>query len=171
MATEYTELGEKVLNRGESAELGLSDSNARVMCSVCAGTGIPESEIPCVCGGAGTQEAELQGLRELVFELEAEVKRLKREQISVPVIQGEEEPVAMANWNSIDSLTMDDFVVLIFSEEWKDTDFNPEGIREGFRNETNDGPIVSAKWNGCYDCWDTEHDSKPTHWAPRPKGP
>ena len=77
----------------------------------------------------------------------------------------------MAEWQPIETLKQDDSVVLVFSEDWKDPDFNPEGIREGFRNEDDKGPIVSAKWNGCHDCWDTEYDSKPTHWIRRPVGP
>lgn len=47
-------------------------------CSVCLGK--PLSNKPCVCGGEGTQEAELQGLREelanLQFQLQAHDERL-----------------------------------------------------------------------------------------------
>lgn len=38
-------------------------------CSACAGTGTPVSGRPCICGGVGTQSAELQGLRELAYQL------------------------------------------------------------------------------------------------------
>lgn len=71
-------------------------------------------------------------------------------------------------WRPIDTLECEHNVVLLYSAEWLDADFNPEGIREGFRNEGPGGPILSAKWLPDYDCWDTDEDSKPSHWMPRP---
>ena len=43
------------------------------ICNVC--TGKPINGRPCICNGAGTKEAELQGLRERVFELESLLKK------------------------------------------------------------------------------------------------
>ena len=43
------------------------------ICNVC--TGKPINGRPCICRGAGTQTAELQGLRERVFELESLLKK------------------------------------------------------------------------------------------------
>ena len=40
------------------------------VCGVCAGTGTPLSGLPCICKGLGTQDAEVIGLRERVFDLE-----------------------------------------------------------------------------------------------------
>ena len=52
--------------------------------------------------------------------------------------------------------------ILLFSEDWQDTDFNPSGIRDGYWSE--DVGWVSAKWNECHDSWDSVQ-CFPTHWA------
>jgi hypothetical protein len=46
-------------------------------CGVCAGTGTPASGKPCICQGIGTQDAELQGFRELVYEQSADIAALR----------------------------------------------------------------------------------------------
>jgi len=73
-----------------------------------------------------------------------------------------------SEWRNVDELTLNHGAVLLFSPEWIDEDFNPSGTREGFRNETDTGPIYSAKWNPCQDCWDTEENSKPTKFKVLP---
>ena len=75
------------------------------------------------------------------------------------------------NWQPIDTLKLGGDAVLLFSESWIDEDFNPKGIREGFRNESNDGPIYSARWNDCHECWETDIGYEATHWIERPEPP
>ena len=75
------------------------------------------------------------------------------------------------NWQPIETLKQTGTFVLLYSEDWIDEDFNPEGIREGFRDENDDGPIISSKWDGCHDYWKTEICFNATHWMPRPKPP
>jgi len=69
--------------------------------------------------------------------------------------------------------------VLLFNEEWKDEDYNPRGIRIGFREE--DG-FISAHWWNYQDCYMTisksecedndtfsdkiKNSTEPTHWRP-----
>lgn len=43
-------------------------------CSVCGGTGKPVSGLRCICGGKGTQAAEVDGLRQRIFDLERALK-------------------------------------------------------------------------------------------------
>ena len=74
-------------------------------------------------------------------------------------------------WYPIETLKCDGEVVLLFSERWIDADFNPEGIREGFRNEDDSGPLYSARWNNCQDCWETDIGFEATHWTSRPAPP
>jgi hypothetical protein len=59
-------------------------------------------------------------------------------------------------------------VVLGYSKEWVDEDFEPNGIRECFYN---DGSWVSAKWFNDQDTWFADYDTVPTHWMPRPTPP
>ena len=47
-------------------------SDTFAYCSVCAGTGQPQSGKPCICGGAGTAVAEAQALREILYDVERE---------------------------------------------------------------------------------------------------
>ena len=74
-------------------------------------------------------------------------------------------------WQPIETLKCGGDAVLLFAEAWKDDDFNPPGIREGFRNESDDGPIFSAYWNDCHECWETDVGYEATHWMPRPPAP
>jgi len=45
-------------------------------CNVCLGEPL-KSGRQCICGGIGTEQAELQGLRERCFDLEARVEELE----------------------------------------------------------------------------------------------
>ena len=81
------------------------------------------------------------------------------------------DPACYGEWQSIETLTLNENVVLLHSKEWIDEDFNPKGIREGFRNEDDDGPIVSARWNNCVDCWVTVINEEATHWMRQPNAP
>lgn len=74
-------------------------------------------------------------------------------------------PSVSEGWQPIETLKQSDGAVILYSEDWVDEDFNPTGTREGFRNESDTGPIYSAAWNPCQDCWDTDEDSKPSHWC------
>lgn len=80
-------------------------------------------------------------------------------------------PAGVYRWQPIETLKLGGNAVLLFAEAWKDPDFNPQGVREGFRNESDDGPLYSAKWNDCHECWDTVVNYEATHWLPRPDGP
>jgi len=43
----------------------------RRACSVCAGTGVPVSGLPCICGGSGREADEMVGLRKELFRLQS----------------------------------------------------------------------------------------------------
>ena len=47
------------------------------MCGVCAGTGIPISGKPCICGGTGLQGDEVAGLRLALFHADNDNERLR----------------------------------------------------------------------------------------------
>ncbi|MEW8051283.1 MAG: hypothetical protein AB2754_15945 [Candidatus Thiodiazotropha endolucinida] len=85
-------------------------------------------------------------------------------------MQRSREPAGYGLWQPIETLKVGGDAVLLFAEEWKDPDFNPTGVREGFRNESDDGPIYSARWNDCHECWETVINHEATHWMPRPAG-
>jgi hypothetical protein len=74
-------------------------------------------------------------------------------------------------WQSIETLCCEDGPVLLYSPRWVDPDFNPEGIREGFRSEGPGGPILSARWCDTHDMWETDAQSEPTLWLRRPAAP
>lgn len=80
-------------------------------------------------------------------------------------------PTCYGVWQPISTLKCGGDAVLLYAEVWKDPDFNPSGIREGFRNDDDEGPIYSARWNDCYECWETDVNREPTHWMPRPAAP
>lgn len=61
-----------------------------------------------------------------------------------------------------DELPIEGKPVLLFSRDWIDEDFCPDGVREGVYF---DEIFVSAKWNNIHDCYDTKTDI-PTHWRP-----
>jgi len=61
-----------------------------------------------------------------------------------------------------DELPIEGKPVLLFSRDWIDEDFCPDGVREGVYF---DEIFVSAKWNSIHDCYDTKTDI-PTHWRP-----
>lgn len=46
------------------------------MCGVCLGAPLPSGK-ECICKGEGTEEAEMRGLRLMVYDLEAEISRLE----------------------------------------------------------------------------------------------
>ena len=52
------------------------------ICAVCAGSGKPSSGNPCICGGTGKACDEAQHAREMVYDLQKEVERLKAESAS-----------------------------------------------------------------------------------------
>lgn len=64
----------------ENAELrtALAASREPVMCSVCLGKPLASGR-ECVCKGVGTEQAEMQGLRELCFEYERELAASRSE--------------------------------------------------------------------------------------------
>lgn len=73
-------------------------------------------------------------------------------------------------WQRIDhELPSVNRVVLGYSKNWIDPDFNPEGIRESFRDD--DGNWISAEWNNDQDCWSTDDETKPEYWMARPTPP
>lgn len=69
--------------------------------------------------------------------------------------------------------------VILFNDAWKDEDFNPDGVRIGFRQD--DG-FTSAHWWNYQDCYMTisksecdgnptysdviKNTTEPTHWRP-----
>lgn len=59
--------------------------------------------------------------------------------------------------------------VIGFSDQWMHEDYNPNGVRECFLMD--DGSWVSAEWNNVHDCYDTDTDTAPTHWAAYPDPP
>ena len=59
--------------------------------------------------------------------------------------------------------------VLGFAEEWKDEDFNPNGIRECFVNGGYEW--VSAYWFDHQDTYTNGEDCPPTEWMPLPGPP
>ncbi len=87
-----------------------------------------------------------------------------------PKVQDAIEVNELEAWQPIEKLKYG-IPVLIYDPAWIDPDFNPKGIREGFRNEDNTGPIWSAKWNDCGDCWETMIDDGGTHWKAQPQPP
>lgn len=52
--------------------------------------------------------------------------------------------------------------VLAFSPDWIHPDFNPRGVRLGFRNGF--GEFTTARWEDYQDHYVTEEDSQPTLW-------
>lgn len=104
---------------------------------------------------------EFDGISERIRLTELSRKQLINELIAT------RQELEKYQWKSIETLSLNDNVVLLFSKEWVDPDFNPEGIREGFCNEDDDGPIYSAAWNPCHDCWETVITEDATHWIPR----
>lgn len=71
-------------------------------------------------------------------------------------------------WISIDDAKPEGEPVDFFNPAWIDADFNPHGIREGYRipGEEGDREYVSAAFVPMQDCW-TESSEAPTHWRPR----
>lgn len=77
----------------------------------------------------------------------------------------------LPKWRPISSLKQSDGAVTLYAPEWVDDDFNPCGVREGFRNEGDDGPIMCARWNDPCDRWETDDNCTATHWMPQPEPP
>lgn len=74
------------------------------------------------------------------------------------------------NWQLVSEVKPDPcFVVIGHSEEWKDPDYNPTGIRECFILD--DGTWVSAGWNNVQDTYENGEYGDPTHWQPTPEPP
>ena len=61
--------------------------------------------------------------------------------------------------------------VLAFSSFWVDEDYNPDGIRIGFRQdfvnseETIEAGFHSAVWNNYNDHYDTDFENIPEKWV------
>lgn len=72
-------------------------------------------------------------------------------------------------WRRIGSAPHDSFL-LLYAEEWKNLDFNPTGVREGFWDEFMES-WFSVWWNDSIYGWDTDPNSHPTHWRRIPKPP
>jgi len=62
------------VDAAERAIHGVNDFQP--MCSVCAGTGKPLSDKPCICGGRGTQAAEADGLRMELVKLRMGIEKI-----------------------------------------------------------------------------------------------
>lgn len=60
--------------------------------------------------------------------------------------------------------------VLLYSPEFVDLDFNPEGVYEGFFTDGDGGKFLAAVWNNEQDCYDTLK-VEPTHYMLKIKGP
>jgi len=61
--------------RAENAQL-----KAESLCDACAGVGISLSGSPCMCGGTGKASSAVSHLRSRIYDLEAEVERLKTQE-------------------------------------------------------------------------------------------
>jgi hypothetical protein len=80
------------------------------------------------------------------------------------------------NWYEIDESIKppDGMIVLGYSPNWVDEDFNPTGVRECFLNE---GEWNSCKWDNDQDTWWNDEtwqqktDGPPTHFMLRPEPP
>jgi len=64
------------LNRGGASAVSDESEFKPLLCGVCCGE--PISGKPCICGGAGTQEAELKGFRELTYDLEEKLHKIRQ---------------------------------------------------------------------------------------------
>lgn len=53
--------------------------------------------------------------------------------------------------------------VWLWSPNWVDEDFNPEGVRDGFYND--EGIWTSCGWDPCHDVYTTDETSVPLKWA------
>jgi hypothetical protein len=113
---------------------------------------------------AAQREAFRHGLPVMRGPDDAEAIQSVLAQLRKPPLPGEQ-------WLPIDTLTLNEGEVLLYADGWIHDDFNPKGIREGFRNETDDGPIWCTMWNDCHEVWETVRNAAPTHWRPYPKGP
>ena len=58
-----------------SLEQQLAEAQAAALCSVCVGS--PISDKPCICGGTGKVTDEAQGLREALYNAQAEIVGVK----------------------------------------------------------------------------------------------
>jgi len=71
----------------------------------------------------------------------------------------------MNNWQTIDKLKETDIDILLFSEEWVNEDFNPNGIRIGYRQCNND--FCSARIDEDGEYWNMSAEEEgifPTHF-------
>ncbi|CAL2106695.1 conserved hypothetical protein [Tenacibaculum sp. 190524A02b] len=77
------------------------------------------------------------------------------------------------NWIKIDKSieTNYDFEIIGYNTDWIDEDFNPEGTRACFQNDSGEKGWCSAKWNNSHDCYDADFDTAPTHIMMIPKTP
>lgn len=77
-------------------------------------------------------------------------------------------------WNELSKVDAPWGTVLGFSPEWIDEDYNPQGIRECFKNG-NGTQWISSRWNNYHGYYVTddseEYGTKPTHWMPLPAPP
>jgi hypothetical protein len=64
-------------------------------------------------------------------------------------------------WNEVKHGNIPEDEVLIgYSPEWVDPDFNPKGFRECFEI-AGDNVWISAKWNDYHDCYETDDTTSP----------
>lgn len=54
-------------------------------------------------------------------------------------------------------------VVIGYSPEWIDEDYNPKGVRECFTCCAGEKGWTSMKWCGYHDDWHCDNDTAPTH--------
>ena len=116
-------------------------------------------------------EQEAQELAERIW-LELEHAKTKAQEIEI-LRRYIEQAVAVPEWRPIESVPPQGTVILGYSADWVDKDFNPDGIRECWPTFCDDvvENWTSAKWFDHQDCYVSDTESAPTHWMPLPGAP
>ncbi|MCK5644299.1 MAG: hypothetical protein KAJ19_26100 [Gammaproteobacteria bacterium] len=68
----------------------------------------------------------------------------------------------IVKWQEIESAPKGP-MLLLFSPDFIDEDFNPSGVVDGYWND--DAGWCCWQWNGCQDCYMTVEGQGPTMWA------